>query len=840
MKLLAVDGNSLINRAFYGIRLLTTKEGVFTNGVYGFITMLNRIIEMEKPDGVAVAFDLRKPTFRHELYKEYKAGRKGMPDELASQMPLLKEWLTLMGYSVLEVEGFEADDILGTLASLSEESGNSCFIATGDRDSFQLVSDNVTVLNTVTKGGHPEIIRYDTAAIIEKYGVQPKQMLDIKALQGDASDNIPGVAGVGEKTAGSLIAEFGSIENIYNNIENIDIKATLKAKLLASKDNAFLSYTLGKIRRDVPISRNLSDYLPKERNDKELAKFMTKLEFFSLMEKMGITATAPEETQEEKSADYIVADFNTLETNDLCHVVCENGQFAVAYNGKVALIPSEKVKDFLENDCKKDIYNCKEVYKLFPDTKNVVFDSMLAGYLCSPSAKSYELSRLAAEYSATTPTIVGDDNSILFAAATACEVSNKLLKEVKDKNFTALLNDIELPLSKVLAAMENVGFLVDIAGIKEMGRNLGESLKNLESEIYTAAGCEFNINSPKQLGEVLFEKLMLPCKKKTKSGYSTNAEVLESLVDEHPVIELILEYRKLGKLKSTYCDGLVSFVEKDGRIRSTLNQTETRTGRISSLEPNLQNIPVRTREGKELRRFFKATEGYTLIDADYSQIELRVLAHIADDEIMKEAFLSGADIHLSTAASVFGLPQNMVTPIMRSRAKAVNFGIVYGIGAFSLAKDIGVTRKEASDYIKGYMQNFSGVAEYMDKVVADAKENGYVVTLFGRRRYLPELTASNGMLRAFGERVARNMPIQGTAADIIKIAMVKVHERLLKENLDARIIMQVHDELIIEAKEDIAEYVAKLLRQEMENACKLSVPLIADTSIGKTWYDAKG
>lgn len=839
MKLLAVDGNSLINRAFYGIRLLTTKDGVFTNGVYGFINMLNRIIEMENPDGVAVAFDLRKPTFRHELYKEYKAGRKGMPDELASQMPILKEWLKLMGYSVLEVEGFEADDILGTLASAAEESGNSCIIATGDRDSFQLISDSVTVLNTVTKGGHPEIIRYDSAAIIEKYGVTPKQMLDIKALQGDASDNIPGVAGVGEKTAGALVADFGGIENIYNNIDNIDIKPTLKAKLLASKDNAFLSYTLGEIRRDVPISRDLNDYLPKERNLSELAKLMTRLEFFSLMEKMGISATAPEETAEE-TAEYSVVDFDSLEFNELCHIVCESGEFSVAVDGKVALVPQGKIKELLESYCKKDIYNCKEVYKAFPNTKNIVFDSMLAGYLCSPSAKSYELSRLLAEYSAATPTVVGDDNPLLFAAATASEVAKRLLKEVEDKNFGALLKDIELPLSKVLAAMENVGFLVDTDGITKMGETLGETLKNLENEIYASAGCEFNINSPKQLGEVLFGKLNLPCKKKTKSGYSTNAEVLESLVDEHPVIELILEYRKLGKLKSTYCDGLVTFVCEDGRIRSTLNQTETRTGRISSLEPNLQNIPVKTREGKELRRFFKAQDGYTLIDADYSQIELRVLAHIADDEIMKDAFLSGADIHLSTAASVFGLPQNMVTPIMRSRAKAVNFGIVYGIGAFSLAKDIGVTRKEASDYIKGYMQNFSGVANYMDKVVADAKENGYVVTLFGRRRYLPELTASNGMLRAFGERVARNMPIQGSAADIIKIAMVKVHERLIEENLDARIIMQVHDELIIEAKEDIAEYVSKLLREEMENACKLSVPLIADTSIGKTWYDAKG
>lgn len=839
MKLLAVDGNSLINRAFYGIRLLTTKDGIFTNGIYGFINMLNRIIEMENPDGVAVAFDLRKPTFRHELYKDYKAGRKGMPDELASQLPLLKEWLTLMGYAVLEKEGFEADDILGTLAAAAEKSGDTCIIATGDRDSFQLVSDNVTVLNTVTKGGHPEIIRYDTAAIVEKYGVTPKRMIDIKALQGDASDNIPGVAGVGEKTAGQLVANFGGIDDIYNNLDTLDIKPNLKAKLLASKDNAYLSYTLGTICRDVPISTTLVDYLPRERDNQKLSQLMTRLEFFSLMEKMGITASAIA-PKAEQSAKYKAVSFNDIKLDSTCHIVYNDGSAAVCCGELVAEVPKDKLQGLLNSDTPKDIYNCKEVYKVYPDTKNVVFDSMLAGYLCSPSAKSYELDRLAAEYSAVAPEIEGEVTEQITLATTSAEVTKVLKKEIEDQDFTTLLSDIELPLSKVLAAMENTGFLVDTAGIEQMGMRLESTLNELQEGIYTLAMCEFNINSPKQLGEVLFEKLGLPCKKKTKSGYSTNAEVLEGLQGEHPIIELILEYRKLGKLKSTYCDGLVGFADENGRIHSTLNQTETRTGRISSLEPNLQNIPVRTPEGRELRRFFKASEGCTLLDADYSQIELRVLAHIADDPRMKDAFLSGADIHLSTAASVFGLPESMVTPIMRSRAKAVNFGIVYGIGAFSLAKDIGVTRKEASDYINGYMQNFSGVADYMDKVVADAKENGYVVTLFGRRRYLPELTSSNGMLRAFGERVARNMPIQGTAADIIKIAMVKVHDRLEREKLDARIIMQVHDELIIEAREDIADYVSELLTEEMQNAVALSVPLIAETNTGKTWYDAKG
>ncbi len=839
MKLLAVDGNSLINRAFYGIRMLTTKDGIFTNGIYGFINMLNRIIEMENPDGVAVAFDLRKPTFRHKLYSEYKAGRKGMPDELASQLPLLKEWLELMGYAVLEKEGFEADDILGTLAAAVEKSGDTCIIATGDRDSFQLISDNVTVLNTVTKGGHPEIIRYDTTAIMEKYGVSPKRMIDIKALQGDASDNIPGVAGVGEKTAGQLVADFGGIDDIYNNIDTLDIKPNLKAKLLASKDNAYLSYTLGAICRDVPISTTLTDYLPKKRDDLQLSQLMTRLEFFSLMEKMGISATAVSPKSQD-SAKYKVVSFNDINLEGTCHIVYNGGSAAVSCGELVAEVPNDKLQSLLNSDIPKDIYNCKEIYKAYPDTKNVVFDSMLAGYLCSPSAKSYELERLAAEYSAVTPEFEGETTELITLAAILREVTKCLNKEIEDKGFTALLSDIELPLSKVLAAMESTGFLVDTTGIEQMGKRLESTLKELQEGIYACAECEFNINSPKQLGEVLFEKLGLPCKKKTKRGYSTNAEVLEGLQEEHPIIELILEYRKLGKLKSTYCDGLVAFADENGRIHSTLNQTETRTGRISSLEPNLQNIPVRTPEGRELRRFFKATDGYTLLDADYSQIELRVLAHIADDARMKDAFLSGADIHLSTAASVFSLPESMVTPIMRSRAKAVNFGIVYGIGAFSLAKDIGVTRKEASDYIKGYMQNFSGVADYMDKVVADAKENGYVVTLFGRRRYLPELTSSNGMLRAFGERVARNMPIQGTAADIIKIAMVKVHNRIVREKLDARIIMQVHDELIIEAREEISDYVSGLLTEEMQNAVELSVPLIADTNIGKTWYDAKG
>lgn len=852
MKLLVIDGNSLINRAFYGIKLLTTKTGQYTNGVYGFINMLNKLMELEKPEGVAVAFDLKAPTFRHKMYDAYKAGRKGMPPELASQLPILKEWLSLMGYTVLEKEGYEADDILGTLSLSCEKSGNECVIATGDRDSLQLVSDKVRVLNTVTKMGKPEIIEYDVAKIMEKYGVEPKLLIDIKALQGDSSDNIPGVAGVGEKTADMLVANFGSIDNIYENIDSLDIKDNLKNKLIQGKESAYLSRALGTINREVPIDANPENYRTKPMQRGAVASLMAKLEFFSLIEKMGLKTEDITQTQSEKETLKLnvvpLTEILNANPSEICLIFGDDGEKAALCSETYAAvcdISDSGFIDMLENEkIAKNIYNCKSAYKLLSplgvDIKNLCFDGMLAGYLCSPSSTDYSIERLCAEYAVRSPEFEEEPDSLLKLCADYFAVCVTLKEKCEENGFNSLLKDIELPLAEVLASMELCGFSVDAEGISKMGRRLENDINSLEREIYSLAGENFNINSPKQLGVVLFERLGLPVRKKTKSGYSTNAEVLESLLDEHPIIGKLLEYRKLTKLKSTYCDGLTAAIMPDGRIRSTLNQTETRTGRISSAEPNLQNIPVRTEAGRELRKYFTAEKGKLLIDADYSQIELRVLAHMAKDEIMIKAFREETDIHTVTASQVFNMPENMVTPLMRSRAKAVNFGIVYGIGAFSLAKDIGVTRKEAASYIESYLNTYSGVARYMDSVIERARETGFVSTMFARRRYLPELTSANAILRAAGERIARNMPIQGTAADIIKIAMIKVYLRLKKEIPEARLIMQIHDELIVEAPKEKAEAAKALLIEEMQSAAELCVPLTVDAGIGETWYDAKG
>ncbi len=851
MKILAIDGNSIINRAFYGIKLLTTKNGEYTNAIYGFITTLNRILADEKPDSVVVAFDVKHPTFRHQKYTEYKAGRKGMPEELHSQMPILKEWLRLMGYVIIEKPGYEADDILGTVAAMCENSGNECVIATGDRDALQLVSDKTRVLLTATKMGKPEHINYDKKALSQRYGVSPEGMLQLKALQGDSSDNIPGVAGVGEKTAADLITRFNNIDYIYENIDTLDIKETLKNKLISGKDNAYLSLFLGKICKEVPLGLLLSDLEMKERDENGVAALMTRLEFFKLMENMGITpkATATETKEAKNIEEFKVVspeemlrkgkiDFLLSDDEFLAAVVSENSVATFGVFENMSLL-----KEMLEGSAEKRVHDYKRLSKWAEENeveiKNVVFDSYLAAYLVNPSSSSYEITRLEGEYAAKEFKIDGEGDEFLSLAINFKFVCDELYSLLKEKEQLKLLQDIEIPLAKVLADMEKEGFLLDSEGLKAYGRELQERISLLEREIYSLVGYEFNLNSPKQLGVALFEKLGLPAKKKTKSGYSTSAEVLEELKDVHPSIEKLLEYRSLSKLKSTYCDGLLSKVSDDGRVRSTFNQTETRTGRISSLEPNLQNIPVRTEEGIKLRKFFKAKEGYVLCDADYSQIELRVLAHISEDKNMLEAFRSGVDIHTATASIAFGLPIDMVTPKLRSRAKAVNFGIVYGIGAFSLSKDIGVSRKEADNLIKSYLAAYSGVDAYMKNVIEEAKEKGYIVTLFGRRRYLPELSSSNGMLRAFGERVARNAPIQGTAADIIKIAMIKVHSRLKRENLDAKLILQVHDELIVECKEEIKETVCSVLCEEMSAAANMLVQLSADAAYGYTWFEAK-
>lgn len=841
MKLLAIDGNSIINRAFYGIKLLTAKDGTYTNAVYGFINILNRLTELEKPDGVAVAFDLKAPTFRHKKYAEYKAGRKGMPEELAQQMPIMKEWLTLAGYTCIECETYEADDILGTLAALCEKSGNECVIATGDRDSLQLVSDTTRVLLAATKMGKPEIINYDKAALFERYGLTPPEMIELKSLMGDSSDNIPGVAGVGEKTATNLITRFHSIDNIYESLETLDIKESVRKKLEAGRESAYLSRELGTICREAPINPDISHYIIKPRNDAELARLMTRLEFFKLMEKMGLK---PDNSGMQLSLDMSdKKSFKFIENADIknkADIYIADGEIIAVSGDTVTVISDGELEKLLKDGgIKKRVHDFKNLSKKYSDIAGVRFDTMLAAYLCNPSASSYATDRIIAEYAPYEPEIEGETDEFIKSACLFSLACDTLENELEKTGQKKLFDEIELPLARVLGEMELCGFSADVNGLKALSSELDTRIKSLESEIYSLVGYEFNLNSPKQLGVALFEKLGLPAKKKTKSGYSTGAEVLEGLKNEHPAVSLLLNYRQLAKLKSTYADGLQECIAEDGRIHSTFNQTEARTGRISSLEPNLQNIPVRTAEGRRLREHFNAPAGRVLCDADYSQIELRVLASMSGDANMINAFGSGTDIHTVTASQVFGLPQDMITPELRSRAKAVNFGIVYGIGAFSLSKDIGVTRAEADRYIKSYLAAYPGVAAYMEKAIEDAKKNGYVTTLYGRRRYIPELSNSNGNMRAFGERVARNAPIQGTAADIIKIAMIKVSRSLKEEFPTARLILQVHDELIVECDERDAEGVCALLEREMESAADLAVRLTAEAHFGKTWLEAK-
>ncbi len=843
MKLLAIDGNSIINRAFYGIKLLSTKDGVYTNAVYGFINILNRLCESENPQGVAIAFDLKAPTFRHKEYAEYKAGRKGMPEELATQLPIMKEWLTLAGYTCIECEGFEADDVLGTLANLCEQSGNECVISTGDRDSLQLISENTRVLLAATKMGRPEIINYDKAALFEKYGLTPEEMIELKALMGDSSDNIPGVAGVGEKTATDLITRYHSIDYIYENLESLEIKEGVRKKLADGKESAFLSRRLGTICKTAPIDGDIEKYKTKPADTDGLSRLMTRLEFFKLMEKMGLTPQSVQlslDTDDNEIKKITVSD-TPCKLEGTVDFYSQNGEYAVVGGENVFCCSEDIAKEILENkDIKKRVYDYKNLYKKFNGISAVCFDAMLAGYLCNPASSSYSAERLSQEYGAVLPELPENTSEIIKKACLFSDTCDKLTNELEKTHQYELLQDIELPLAKVLGDMELKGFCADKEGLAKMSENLGERIAVCEKAVFDLVGYEFNLNSPKQLGVALFEELGLPAKKKTKSGYSTNAEVLEGLRGYHPAIDLILEFRTLSKLKSTYTDGLQGCIAEDGRIHTTFNQTEARTGRISSLEPNLQNIPVRTEEGKKLREFFTAPVGRVLCDADYSQIELRVLASIANDSNMINAFLTGTDIHTSTASQVFSMPIDMVTPVMRSRAKAVNFGIVYGIGAFSLSKDIGVTRAEADSYIKSYLSTYPQVAEYMENTIKGAKADGYVTTLYGRRRYLPELSNSNAMLRAFGERVARNAPIQGTAADIIKLAMIKVFERLEKELPTASLILQVHDELIVECDEKDKDKACRILKEEMESAANMAVPLTADAASGKNWLEAKG
>ncbi len=869
MKLLVIDGNSILNRAFYGVRLLTTKDGKFTNGIFGFMNILIGMLDEYKPDSVAVAFDLKHPTFRHEMYDAYKGTRKPAPTELIEQFPTLKELLGYLGFTVVEMPGYEADDILGTLSAACGED-DFCYIATGDRDSLQLVRENVNVLLATTRMGKSETVKYDIAKINEVYGVTPEQLIDIKAIQGDTSDNIPGVAGIGEKGAADLIQKFGSIEYIYDNLADLDIKAGMKVKLETSKENAFLSKKLGTICLEAPINTDLNSYLIKETDSEKAANLLASLEMFKILNRLNLESVKVAENADTKTIKLYEAEdydslYNQLKTNGKAYFTVKYNDFGIEYMlfktaDGVALVSNN---DFMFISFVSNLFSDNSIEKYTDDSKrlfgfcdesgielvNIALDTSLAAYLLNPNSSDYSVKALAGAYSLNNIKIDAGDLAEFYSTqedyVNACAVieslSVKLSAAVNENNQNTLLKDIELPLARVLASMEREGFSVDKEGLEAYGDKIGASLETSLRAVYDMAGCEFNLNSPKQLSDVLFsgDKLNLPHGKKTKSGYSTNADVLESLRDKHPIINEILKYRALQKLKSTYCEGLLKVIDNDGRIHSTLNQTETRTGRISSAEPNLQNIPVRTELGRELRRFFNAKEGYVLVDADYSQIELRVLAALANDENMINAFISGADIHSITASQVLGVPLDEVTPNDRRKAKAVNFGIVYGIGAFSLSQDIGTSVVEADRYIKGYLANYSGVAAFMEHSKQSAKEKGYAETYFGRRRYLPELQESNAIRRGFGERVAMNMPIQGTAADIIKIAMIRVYERLKAEFPKAKLIMQVHDELIIEAPENDAQKVAELLKDTMENACDLSVPLTVEVACGKTWYDTK-
>lgn len=838
MKLLVLDGNSIVNRAFYGIKLLTTKDGRYTNAIYGFMNILLNLLKEVQPDEVAIAFDLKAPTFRHKMYDGYKATRKGMPEELAQQMPVLKELLADLGFVMVSKEGYEADDILGTLSAAAAARGDECYLATGDRDSLQLVNDHVTVLLAATRMGRSETVVMDKAAVEEKYGVSPKQLIEVKSLMGDTSDNIPGVAGVGEKTALALIQKFGSLAGVYENIDDSAIKPGVRTKLTTHKEDAELSRKLAEIDCAIPVDTAPGTYKRGEGDAAAAAGLLAELEIHSLAPRLGLDGVTPKAAAPAPELAAVEPDVLPMIPEGRYDLAQEGeGWYAVQENAVYPLDEAALVR-LLDSGATLRVFDAKPLYHLAlaggGEGKSIVFDAKLAAYLLNPAASSYTVENLTAEYGIQ-PAFRCEDAPL---AGVLAGLYDALDAKVTEEGMDRLLAEVELPLALVLADMERTGMLVDKEGLVAFGEKMKQELEGCLARIYEQVGYEFNVNSPKQLGEALFVKLGLPPRKKTKSGYSTNAETLESLRSEHPVIDDILQYRTYQKLNSTYVEGLLKVIGPDGRMHSTFNQTEARTGRLSSSEPNMQNIPIRTPLGSQLRQFFVAKPGCTLVDADYSQIELRLLAHISGDESMRQAFLTGQDIHRSTAAKIYNLPPEMITPALRSSAKAVNFGIVYGIGAFSLSRDINVSVKEADQFIKNYLATFPGVKNYMDETIAHGTEKGYVTTLFGRRRALPELASKNHNLRALGERMAMNTPIQGTAADVIKLAMVKVWRRLRAEGLAAKLILQVHDELIVESPEAEAETVARILKEEMEGAVSYSVPLTADVGQGKTWLES--
>lgn len=864
-KLLILDSNSILNRAFYGVSYLSAKDGTPTNAIYGFLNILLKLIKEQEPDYICAAFDVKAPTFRHKQYEGYKAQRKPMPEGLAAQMPLAKDVLRAMGVTILEKEGYEADDIIGTVARLCEESEISCFIATGDKDDLQLASDKTKVILTVTKSGYNETIIYDDKAVKEKYHVTPTEFIDVKALMGDPSDNIPGVKGVGEKTAMSLIEKHHSIEYIYENIDGIGLKGAMLQKMKDGREMAFMSKELATINRNTPIEFNAEECVfDGFENNGELYEILKRLELNSIIKKLDLSGGDNVKENEDifKDFSYQVGDKNMISGDKVTVVLDFDGDnissAAVGVgNNAVVLNEQDDIKELLEDDSiAKVMFDVKEaIVKLNGriDIKNIVDDTAIAAYLVDPAKNEYTIEKLTSEYFGTViekpevkqlsllDDVETDRSEYLAKCAVALGVLNERIGDkIKENGQEKLYNEVELPLVTVLAHLEINGFLVDDNQLKEFADKLGEKIDALTNEIYMLAGEEFNINSPKQLGVILFEKLELKPVKKTKTGYATNADVLEKLRDKHPIVNFIMEYRQLAKLKSTYCDGLTAVVNPNThRIHSVFTQTVTVTGRLSSTEPNLQNIPTRTELGREIRKMFVAKDGYVLVDADYSQIELRVLAHIANDETMINAFRNNEDIHAVTASQVLGIPLEDVTKEQRSSAKAVNFGIVYGIGEFSLAQDLHISVKEAKAYIESYLEKYHGVRNYMESIKEQAKKDGYVKTMLNRIRYIPELKSPNYNIRQFGERVALNTPIQGTAADIIKLAMVRVDNRLINEGLKSKLILQVHDELIVEAHKDEVDKVKQILSEEMQGAMELNVPLKVDMSTGHSWYDAK-
>lgn len=848
MKLVILDGNSIVNRAFYGLRQLSAPDGTPTNGVYGFLAILRKLIDAEKPDSLCVAFDLKAPTFRHKRYDGYKAQRKGMPEELAVQIPILKEVLDEMGILRLELEGYEADDLLGTVGKRCEASGWDCRIVTGDKDSFQLISETTHVCHVKSRMGQTETKEYTPELFREEYGFEPVRIIDLKALMGDSSDNIPGVPGVGEKTAMDLVQRYGTLQHIYDKLDELDIKEGVRKKLREGRESAELSYELATICTAVPIKFEPADALWHDNYKRGLYGLFKKLGFNKFIEKWGIEAsqdtsgaaeishmhrsdapTYDELCKAVKAAELIAV---TAGENLDSLEICDGKTVYTAHWSALGDDYDKLLRLVFSDGVKKVSHNVKELMSRLLDEglplDGFVYDTALAAYLLDATESDYDLHRVSMRY-------CGAELSGAEAIYRLKPVTEEKLKELQ---MDKLYYEIELPLCRVLAEMQDTGFMVDRMALSAFGDSLTGSIDALRNEIYKQAGGEFNINSPKQLGEVLFERLVLPAGKKTKTGWSTNADVLEKLRGKHPIIDMILDYRMLTKLKSTYADGLLKLIDPDGRIRTNFQMTVTATGRLSSTEPNLQNIPVRKELGAQIRKMFIASEGKVLVDADYSQIELRLLAHISGDEHMQAAFMSGEDIHRVTASQVFNTPLSEVTSLQRSRAKAVNFGIVYGISSWSLAQDIGVFPNEAKAYMDAYLEKYSGVREYMKNIVEKAKAEGYVKTLYNRRRALPELKSSNFNTRSFGERVALNMPIQGTAADIIKLAMVNVYNRLKAEGLESKLILQVHDELICECPEHEAQRVAELLSEEMSGAAKLSVPLTVDAKIGHSWAEA--